>query len=92
MVPAAEGPFTLDDYVGYVREFIRHLGTERLHVIAVCQPVVPVLAATALMAAAGEARAAQPDPDGRIDRRPPQPDARSTSSPATIRCTGSRPT
>src|SRR5262245_41677452 len=54
MVPAAEGPFTLDDYVCLMRRFIRHLGAERLHVIAVCQPAVPVLAATALMAAAGE--------------------------------------
>ena len=54
MVPAAEGPFTLADYVGYVRAFIRHLGADHLHVIAVCQPAVPVLAATALMAAAGE--------------------------------------
>jgi poly(3-hydroxybutyrate) depolymerase len=54
MVPAAEGAFTLDDYVGYVRDFVRHVGADRLHVIAVCQPAVPVLAATALMAAAGE--------------------------------------
>jgi poly(3-hydroxybutyrate) depolymerase len=54
MVPTAEGPFTLDDYVCMMREFIRHLGAERLHVIAVCQPAVPVLAATALLAAAGE--------------------------------------
>ena len=54
MVPVAEGPFTLDDYVGYVRDFVRHVGAERVHVIAVCQPAVPVLAATALMAAAGE--------------------------------------
>jgi poly(3-hydroxybutyrate) depolymerase len=54
MVPASDGMFTLDDYVGSVREFMRHLGTERLHVIAVCQPAVPVLAATALMASAGE--------------------------------------
>ena len=37
-----------------MREFIRHIGAERLHVIAVCQPAVPVLAAAALMAAAGE--------------------------------------
>jgi len=54
MVPTAEGQFTLDDYVGTMRDFIRHVGAERLHVIAVCQPAVPVLAATALMAAAGE--------------------------------------
>ncbi|HEY6476129.1 MAG TPA: polyhydroxyalkanoate depolymerase [Polyangia bacterium] len=55
-VPTDRGSFTLDDYVGYVREFIRYIGAERLHVIAVCQPAVPVLAATALMAAAGEAQ------------------------------------
>jgi poly(3-hydroxybutyrate) depolymerase len=54
MVPLSEGPFTLDDYVGYIRDFIRHIGPERLHVISVCQPCVPVLAAVALMAAAGE--------------------------------------
>ncbi len=53
-VPVEAGAFTLDDYVGYVREFIRHIGGDHLHVIAVCQPAVPVLAATALMAAAGE--------------------------------------
>ena len=42
MVPSERGPFTLDDYVDYIREFIRHIGTERLHVMAVCQPTVPV--------------------------------------------------
>jgi poly(3-hydroxybutyrate) depolymerase len=54
MVPVEQGPFSLEDYVSYVREFIAHIGVERLHVMAVCQPVVPVLAAFALMAAAGE--------------------------------------
>jgi poly(3-hydroxybutyrate) depolymerase len=54
MVPVTDGPFSLDDYVCLMRDFIRQLGAERLHVIAVCQPAVPVLAATALMAAAGE--------------------------------------
>ncbi len=54
MVPVGEGPFTLEDYVCLMREFVRFLGPERLHVIAVCQPAVPVLAATALMAAADE--------------------------------------
>jgi poly(3-hydroxybutyrate) depolymerase len=54
LVPLAKGPFTLDDYVATVREFIRHIGPERLHVISVCQPCVPVLAAVSLMAAAGE--------------------------------------
>ncbi|MBB5015334.1 polyhydroxyalkanoate depolymerase [Rehaibacterium terrae] len=55
MVPASEGPFHLDDYVGYVQDFIRHIGAEKLHVISVCQPTVPVLAAISLMAARGEA-------------------------------------
>src|SRR5690606_20686101 len=54
MVPVSEGPFTLDDYVHYIREFIHHIGAENLHVISVCQPTVPVLAAVSLMAAAGE--------------------------------------
>jgi poly(3-hydroxybutyrate) depolymerase len=54
MVPRDQGPFTLDDYIAYMREFIRHIGTERLHVISVCQPTVPVLAAVSLMASAGE--------------------------------------
>lgn len=55
MVPLDQGGFTLDDYVGYIREFIHHIGVEHLHVLAVCQPTVPVLAAAALMAGKGEA-------------------------------------
>jgi poly(3-hydroxybutyrate) depolymerase len=55
MVPAEDGTFSLDDYVGYIEEFIRHIGAEKLHVISVCQPTVPVLAAVSLMAARGEA-------------------------------------
>ena len=53
MVPLAKGPFHFDDYVEYVQEFIRFLGPE-LHVISVCQPTVPVLAAVSLMATADE--------------------------------------
>jgi poly(3-hydroxybutyrate) depolymerase len=53
MVPVSEGPFHLDDYVEYVQEFIRHIGPE-VHVISVCQPTVPVLAAVSLMASRGE--------------------------------------
>ena len=53
MVPAEAGPFHLDDYVEYVQEFIRHIGPE-VHVISVCQPTVPVLAAISLMASRGE--------------------------------------
>ena len=53
MVPAEVGPFHLDDYVGYVQEFLRHVGPH-VNVISVCQPTVPVLAAVSLMASKGE--------------------------------------
>lgn len=49
MVPYSEGPFHLHDYVYYVQEYMRKLGPD-LHVMAVCQPTVPVLAAVSLMA------------------------------------------
>jgi poly(3-hydroxybutyrate) depolymerase len=51
MVPLLQGEFHLDDYVDYVREFITWLGPD-VHVISVCQPTVPVLAAVSLMAEA----------------------------------------
>ena len=54
MVPTAAGAFHLDDYVAYIQEFIRHIGAKNLHVISVCQPTVPVLAAISLMASNGE--------------------------------------
>jgi poly(3-hydroxybutyrate) depolymerase len=53
MVPLSDGPFHLDDYIYYVQDFIRLLGPE-LHVISVCQPTVPVLAAISLMASAND--------------------------------------
>jgi poly(3-hydroxybutyrate) depolymerase len=49
MVPLKDGKFDLDDYIGYLFRFLRRLGPN-VHVIAVCQPAVPVLAAVALMA------------------------------------------
>ncbi len=49
MVPLSKGPFHLDDYIDYVIEFIHLLGPD-VHVISVCQPTVPVLAAISLMA------------------------------------------
>src|SRR6185312_1256577 len=55
MVPLEVGPFHLDDYIFYVQDFIRHVGGADSHVISVCQPTVPVLAAISLMASAGEA-------------------------------------
>jgi poly(3-hydroxybutyrate) depolymerase len=62
-VPLGEGDFHFDTYVAYAEEFIRfalsharrHGAQARAHVISVCQPTVPVLAAIALMAARGEA-------------------------------------
>ncbi len=55
-VPLMAADFGLSDYVDYVIDFLRLLGRDT-HVIAVCQPAVPVLAAVALMNAA-EAHAA----------------------------------
>lgn len=53
MVPMESGEFHLDDYINYVQEFIRKIGPD-VHVISVCQPTVPVLAAISLMASRGE--------------------------------------
>jgi poly(3-hydroxybutyrate) depolymerase len=53
MVPLAAGVFDLDDYIDYVWEMIRHLG-RNVHVLAVCQPSVPVAAAVARMEATGD--------------------------------------
>ncbi len=52
-VPRADGPFDLDDYIDYIIEFIRVFGGN-VHVMAVCQPTVPVFAAVALMEAMGD--------------------------------------
>jgi poly(3-hydroxybutyrate) depolymerase len=54
MVALDKGPFGLDEYIAYMRRFIGHLGAAKLHVMSVCQPTVPVLAAVSLMASAGE--------------------------------------
>ncbi|WCM91096.1 polyhydroxyalkanoate depolymerase [Acidovorax sp. NCPPB 2350] len=56
LVPLSEGEFHLDDYVNYVQEFIRLLQSRygNCHVMSVCQPTVPVLAAVSLMASRGE--------------------------------------
>jgi len=54
MVPLDAGAFQLDDYIALIRRWIALLGAHDLHVICVCQPSVPVLAAISLMAAAGE--------------------------------------
>ncbi|MDH5723665.1 MAG: polyhydroxyalkanoate depolymerase, partial [Alphaproteobacteria bacterium] len=48
-VPLREGTFDLDSYIAYLRDFMHILGPDT-HLIAVCQPAVPVLAAVSLMA------------------------------------------
>ncbi len=52
-VPVSEGPFDLDDYIDYVVSILHALGGNT-HVIAVCQPSVPVMAAVAVMEAADD--------------------------------------
>jgi poly(3-hydroxybutyrate) depolymerase len=50
MVPLAAGRFDLDDYIDYLISMFRALGPD-LHIMAVCQPCVPVIAAIARMEA-----------------------------------------
>ncbi|SON58288.1 polyhydroxyalkanoate depolymerase, intracellular [Hartmannibacter diazotrophicus] len=52
-VPVIDGRFDLEDYVDYVIEMNRALGGD-VHVMAVCQPAVPVLIASAVMNAAND--------------------------------------
>ena len=52
-IPLAEGTFDLDDYIATMCTILRLFGGD-VHVFAVCQPCVPVLAATALLDADGE--------------------------------------
>lgn len=53
-VPLSEGDFGLDDYTLTIEQTLKHLAEkhrQRAHTVAVCQPTVPVLAASALMSA-----------------------------------------
>jgi poly(3-hydroxybutyrate) depolymerase len=52
-VSLLDGQFDLDDYIDTMRDMLRFFGGD-VHVFAVCQPSVPVLAATALMEADGD--------------------------------------
>ncbi len=52
-VPQSAGRFDLDDYIDSMVELFRLFAGD-VHVVAVCQPSVPVLAAVALMEADGE--------------------------------------
>jgi poly(3-hydroxybutyrate) depolymerase len=53
MVPLSDGRFDFDDYIVHVVDMLHHLG-EDAHMMAVCQPSVPALAAVALMEARGD--------------------------------------
>ena len=50
MVPLSDGHFDLDTYIDYVKEMCRDLGPD-LHILGVCQPSVPVIAAIARLEA-----------------------------------------
>jgi poly(3-hydroxybutyrate) depolymerase len=56
MVPLSDGSFDLDDYIDYVISILHYLGGDA-HLIAVCQPSVPVLAAVSVMEARNDAYA-----------------------------------
>ena len=49
-VPLTEGRFDLDDYVDYLLDWIKELGPNT-HILAVCQPAVPVYGALCLLEA-----------------------------------------
>jgi poly(3-hydroxybutyrate) depolymerase len=53
MVPITEGRFDLDDYIDYVISILHFLRGD-VHILAVCQPSVPVVAAVACMEAGGD--------------------------------------
>lgn len=55
-VPVADGHFDLDDYIDYLIAMLDFLGPNT-HIVGVCQPSVPVLAAVSLMESRGDANA-----------------------------------
>ena len=48
-IPPDAGTFGLDDYTQHLIDFVKHMGPDT-HIVAVCQPAVSALAATAVMA------------------------------------------
>ncbi len=58
VVPLALGRFDLDDYIDYLVEICQFLGKDDpgrgLHTLGVCQPSVPLIAASAIMESAGD--------------------------------------
>src|SRR5215468_3529615 len=53
LAPLSAGKFDLADYVDLIAAHLRELGPD-VHVLSVCQPAVPVLIATAMLAEAGD--------------------------------------
>ena len=53
MIPVQADQFNLNDYIDYVIDFLHFLGPNT-HVIAVCQPSVPVIAAASVMSEWGD--------------------------------------
>src|SRR4051812_30576818 len=86
-VPVDEGRFGLDEYIEHVVQALRHLGPDT-HVVGVCQPAVPVLAAVSLLAA--EHDRAQPSSltliAGPVDTRvnPGRINERAASTPLSV--------
>ena len=69
-VGLADGSFGFDAYIEYLIRWLEVLGPET-HVIAVCQPCVAALVATAVMSEAGnDCTPAHAHPDGRAHRHP----------------------
>ncbi len=53
MIPVTEDRFNLNDYIDYLIDFLHVLGPNT-HVLAVCQPAVPALAAVSVMSGWGD--------------------------------------
>ncbi len=53
MIPVTQDRFNLDDYIDYLIDFLHLLGPNT-HVLAVCQPSVPALAAVSVMSGWGD--------------------------------------
>ncbi len=73
-MPLSDGRFGLDEFIDHLIRWLGVIGPGS-HIVAVCQPAVPALAAAAVMAEDRRSgAAAQPDVDGRADRHAGQPD------------------
>ena len=92
MIPVTEDRFNLNDYIDYLIDFLHLLGPNT-HVLAVCQPSVPALAAVSVMSGWGDnCVPASADHDRRAGRHPQARRPGSTSWPRSTRWTGSSAT